>query len=169
MDPRRTRVTFTVCLLGLSMAEGTFHEVSGVCRFDPDRPSSSATGTARIAVASIDTGDTELDRTHRGPNVFDAETYPEIVLESTSITPTGGGHFRMTGDVTRPVAFDVDYGGVRTDRRGGRRATMTLTGSVDCADFGLVRSMIFQRLVGTRVQLRIEAELRETIGAEMVA
>ena len=53
VDPRRTRVTFTVCLLGLSMAEGTFHEVSGVCRFDPDRPSSSATGTARIAVASL--------------------------------------------------------------------------------------------------------------------
>jgi polyisoprenoid-binding protein YceI len=156
------------------MVEGAFHEVSGVARFDPDHPSSTAAGVARIAVASIDTGDAELDRTHRGPDVFDAETYPDIVLKATSITPAGRGRFRMTGDVTirdltRPVTFDVDYGGVRTDRRGGRRATMTMTGSVDCADFGLVRSIIFQRLVGTRVEVRIEAELLETSGGEMVA
>ena len=168
VDPRRTRVAYWVCLLGLRMAEGTFHEVSGECRFDPDHPSSSATGSARIAVASIDTGDAELDRTHLGPDVFDAETYPEIVLETTSITPAGGGHFRMTGDVTirdvtRPVDFDIDYGGVRSGRNGARRATMTMTARVDLADFRLTSSVILRRLVATRVDLTIEAELRELV------
>ena len=168
VDPRRTRVAYWVCLLGLRMAEGTFHEVSGECRFDPDHPSSSATGGARIAVASIDTGDAELDRTHLGPDVFDAETYPEIVLETTSITPTGGGHFRMTGDVTirdvtRPVDFDIDYGGLRSGRSGARRATMTMTARVDLADFRLTSSVILRRLVATRVDLAIEAELRELV------
>lgn len=174
VDPRRTRVTFSVCLLGLTIVEGRFHDLSGSASFDPDRPSAAATGVARIGVDSIDTGDAELDATHRGPGVFDAATFPDILLVTRSITPMDGGRFRMVGDVTirdvtRAVGFDIRYGGVRTDRRGVRRAAMTMTGSVDRGDFGLTRSMIFRRLAGTRVDLRIEVELREAVEGGMVA
>ena len=80
----------------------------------------------------------------------------------------------MTGDVTirdvtRPVVFDIDYGGVRAGRRGARRATMTMTGRVDLADFKLTSSVILRRLVATRVDLAIEAELREAVDGELVA
>ncbi|MGH7748133.1 MAG: YceI family protein, partial [Candidatus Dormibacteria bacterium] len=137
VDPQRTTVTYTVRLFGLNLVEGRFHEVHGSVRFDPRRPS-AARGVARIAAASIDTGDPELDATHRGPDVFDAAAHPHIVLVSTSVTSSGGSRYRLVGDltirsVTREVAFDVDYGGITTDRRGDRRARITVTGSVDRA------------------------------------
>ena len=167
---RPTRDTYSVCLLGLAVVQGAFHEVSGWPRFDPVHPAESATGVARIGAASIDCGDPDLDAAHRGPDLLDADRYPDILLEARSILAQGRGRFRMIADVTirsvtRSVAFDIDYGGVRTEGRGGRRATMTMTGSVDCADFGLTRSMILRRMAGTGVALTIDVELVEELGA----
>jgi polyisoprenoid-binding protein YceI len=157
----------------MTVVEGRFHDVSGTARFDPHHPS-SASGVARIGTASIDTGDEEMDASHRGPDVLDADAHPHIVLLSRSVAAAGDGRYQMVGDltirgITRPVVFGIEYGGVRTDRRGDRRPAMTLTGSIDRGDFGLTQSLLFRRLLGTRIDLAIEVQLVETADADKVA
>jgi len=173
VDPSHTRVTFAVRLLGMSIVEGTFHEVDGHAVLDPRDPA-SARGVARIGAASIDTGDERIDADHRGPEVFDAGRHPYIVFVSRSVAAVGEGRHRILGDltirgITRPVAFDVEQGGAGVDPRGRRHLGLTMTGAVDRADFGLTRSLVLRRLLGTRVGLRIEARLVEEAGARLAA
>ena len=52
----------------------------------------------------------------KSPDFFDAAKYPEIKFTSTSFVPLGDNKYTLVGnltirDVTKPVTFDVKYGG----------------------------------------------------------
>jgi polyisoprenoid-binding protein YceI len=79
--------------------EGRFTKFDAQIAFDPAKP---AEGTARITVdtGSYDLGDASYNDSVRGPEWFDAKTYPQATFVSTSIVPTGPNQFRVNGQLT---------------------------------------------------------------------
>src|SRR5699024_11014186 len=68
-----------------------------------------------IDVNSINTGNKGRDDHLRSGDFFDVESFPTVSFQSTKIT-SYGDDFKMTGDltvrdVTKPVTFDVEFGG----------------------------------------------------------
>ena len=60
---------------------------------------------------------------------------------STSFTPAGGKNYKLNGnltirDVTKPVVFDVVYGGILKGAR-GNKAGFKATTTIDRFDYGL--------------------------------
>jgi polyisoprenoid-binding protein YceI len=56
------------------------------------------------------------DKHLKGDDFFSADKFPAIKFQSTSFTPAGGKNYKLAGnltirDVTKPVVFDVTYGG----------------------------------------------------------
>jgi polyisoprenoid-binding protein YceI len=69
-----------------------------------------------VDVASINTDNEKRDGHLKSDDFFNAEKYPTMKFESTSMKPAGENKYKMMGnltirDVTKPVEFDVTYGG----------------------------------------------------------
>jgi polyisoprenoid-binding protein YceI len=79
--------------------EGRFTKFDAQIAFDPAKPQA---GTARVTVdtGSYDLGDASYNDSVRGPEWFDAKTYPHATFVSTAIAPTGPNQFRVNGKLT---------------------------------------------------------------------
>ncbi|TAM08123.1 MAG: YceI family protein [Paraburkholderia sp.] len=79
--------------------EGRFTKFDAQIAFDPAKPQA---GTARITVdtGSYDLGDASYNDSIRGPEWFDAKTWPQATFVSTSVAPTGPNQFRVNGNLT---------------------------------------------------------------------
>lgn len=163
-DPRHTTVGFRVRLLGVSPVRGVFS------RFEIE----AATGDrltdtwarAVVEADSIRTGDPARDAEHRAADVFWAAAFPTVVFESSGVTADEGG-IRMDGTlalrgVRRPVAFEVEIGGVVVDDAGEVRLGLEARGTIDRRDFGVrwaAADAAGRLLLGDRVALLLDAEL----------
>lgn len=79
--------------------EGRFTKFDAQIAFDPAKPQG---GTARVTVdvGSYDLGDASYNDSVRGPEWFDAKTYPQATFVSTAIASTGPNQFRVNGNLT---------------------------------------------------------------------
>lgn len=112
-DKWHTRIYFTADHMGLSDYQGRFREFDIRFMFDESNMANSSV-TVTVPVSSIDTFSPELNSKMPDEGFFDAERYPNITFESTSIEQVDDKRARMTGDltikdVTLPVTFDVNY------------------------------------------------------------
>ena len=110
LDPDRSTVTFKIKnFWGLLNVKGHFTSVSG----DGQVTGKGAIfGRLDIQVASLHTGIGKRDEHLRSADFFDADRYPEIIVEVTAIEPTAGeaadlqATFTIKG-VTAPVPLPV--------------------------------------------------------------
>ena len=108
IDGVHTSANFAVKHLGLSTVHGRFTEVSGTILFDAEAPERSSV-TAVIKAASVNTDNAMRDQDLRSDNFFNAEKYPEIRFQSTSIQKVGGGKYVAVGKLTiRDVSREVE-------------------------------------------------------------
>jgi polyisoprenoid-binding protein YceI len=93
----------------LGKATGQFHRFSGTIDLDRDNPERSSV-SARIEVASIDTGIKKRDDHLRSDEFFNAAKFTLITFKSRSVKRTGdqsadvAGDFTMHG-VTKPIVL----------------------------------------------------------------
>jgi polyisoprenoid-binding protein YceI len=157
-DVNHSTVGFSVPILGgLSEVEGKFADFKLVLRYDASSVTKS-TVEATIAVASIDTGIADRDRDLRGPNFFDATTFPEIRFVSSALEAKGGDAYVAHGDLTlhgvkRP--FDIPFT-LRTQKQGDKsvmsvRADLML----NRADFGMSWHHPVKDFVADTVNIRL--------------
>ena len=111
IDPSRSLVEFAVRHMMFTTVRGRFTEFAGVVLYDAQEPVLSSV-EARIAVASLTTGDHERDAAVLSPDFLDAARYPEITFASRGIRPAAPDRGRITGDltihdVTQRVALDT--------------------------------------------------------------
>ena len=161
LDPAHRALLFKIDHLGFSAYVGRFDAFDASLDFDEANPE-SARVEAVIEMASLDVGDEEFAETLKGPNWFDAATFPQAVFRSTSIDVTGDNRGVMIGDltlhgVTAPVSLDVVFNGGGTDRlrRGAYVVGFSASGSFRRSDFGIDR---FSGLIADDVAIEIEAE-----------
>lgn len=161
VDPTHTVVGFSVRHAGITNVRGRFHEFEGRLVVAEDG-SVSAGGT--VQVASVDTGVGMRDEDLRGPNYFDAETYPQITFRATSADLSDPEEIRIAGGltmhgVTRDIVLTGEVLGTEVDDEGYTRVGLTLATRISRAEWGMRFSAVLGSgnvLVGDKVTLTLE-------------
>ncbi len=164
LDPAHSEVTFSVRHMMISKVRGTFG-VKSATLTAPENPL-DARVEATVDVASLDTKDEGRDQHLRSADFFDAENYPTMDFRSTGVR-LEGGDFLVDGDltirgVTKPVTFEVEFGGFGTDPWGNYKAGATAKTVVNREEFGLTWNAALETggvLVGKDVTIELDLQL----------
>jgi polyisoprenoid-binding protein YceI len=164
IDVAHSHVSFAVKHMVVSTVRGTFDVVRGALEFDEAHPE-NASIEAEADVASINTREKNRDAHLRSADFFDADKYPVISFKSTKVERSGedyevAGDLTMHG-VTRPVIFDVEYGGTVKDPYGLLRLGVNGRAKISRKDWGLTWSSLLETggaIVGDDVRIEFELE-----------
>ena len=123
-----------------------------------------------VDIASITTFDETRDAHIQSPDFFDAQRYPELHFESTSVELDGDdlvvhGNLTIKG-TTKPVELRGSYLGATPDLSSNDRIALELAGTIDRTDFGLTWNA---PLPGGGLLLPNDATLRATFAAVKTA
>lgn len=138
IDKAHSKIGFNVVHMAVSEVEGNFKDFdASLVTKSEDFDGAEVTFTAKTA--SIDTDIERRDNHLKSPDFFDAEKYPELSFKGKLVKQ--GGKYKLKGDltmhgVTKPVEFDVDYGGTINTGR-GEKAGFKITGKLNRHDYGL--------------------------------
>ena len=165
IDPTHSSVTFVVRHMMVSKVRGSFQDFHADVEIAPDPLRSKL--FAEVNMKSIDTGNADRDNHLRTNDFFDIDTYPTMTLVATGFEPTRGDDYVMHAEltirgVTRPVDFDVEFGGVGQDPWGKRRAGFTVSTTINRKDFGIEWNAPLETggvLVGDKVEVALDVEL----------
>ena len=140
LDKNHSTLRFTVTHMVVSEAEGTFKKWDGTVEHTKE-DFSDAKISFTADVNSINTENENRDKHLKSDDFFNAEKYPEIKFVSTSFVPAGDKKYKLNGnltirDVTKPVVFDVTYGGILKGSR-GNKAGFKATTTIDRFDYNL--------------------------------
>jgi polyisoprenoid-binding protein YceI len=115
----------------ITTVTGKFTRFEGTIDVDPNNPEKSSV-TAKIDVASIDTGIRKRDDHLRSAEFFNVAKFPEITFKSRSVKRTGENSGDITGDftmhgVTKQIVLHVKYLGAPKDVAGARNTRWQVT------------------------------------------
>jgi polyisoprenoid-binding protein YceI len=116
VDAPHTEINFSVKHF-FTPVTGTFRDFEIEFMFDAEAPENSSVKVS-IDVASIDTKNERRDNHLRSGDFFDAERFPRMTFESTSVRKEGSNQLVATGDLTikettREVELAIEILGVR--------------------------------------------------------
>jgi len=176
IDPMHSEVQFKVKHLVISTVTGTFKVFEASLETD-NEDFSDAEINFSLDVNSIDTNQPDRDAHLRSADFFDAEKYPKITFKSSSFEKVDGDpqdsanakEYKLKGDltvrdVTKPITFDVEFGGTATDFYGNVKAGFEVSGKINRKEFGLVWNGITEAgaiVVGEDIRLNINVQFAQ--------
>ena len=162
LDPVHTRLVFSLSHAGYSQAIGTISGSTGTLVFDPD-DWRQARVEVEVPLARLDLGDEKWNAAALGAGLLDGKDHPVARFVSTRVESVDPTHAAVFGNltlrgVTREVKLDVTLNQVKRYPLPPFRqvAGFSATTSIDRRDFGI--DAWSNRVIGDRVELRIEAE-----------
>lgn len=140
LDPAHSEVTFKVKHMMITNVTGLLTEYSIDATSDSDDFVNAEINFSG-KLASINTGNEQRDAHLRSADFFDVEKNNDVVFKSTKIEKSGSdlklhGNLTIKG-ITKPIALDVEFGGINKDPWGNTKAGFTVTGKLNRKDFGL--------------------------------
>lgn len=164
VDKVHSNVKFTVSHMVVSEVEGSFKMFDGSL-VASKADLSDAVVNFTVDVASINTDNGMRDDHLKGDDFFNVEKFPKMTFVSKSMKPLGGNKYQLTGDltirdVTKPVTFDVTYGGQINTGKGVKAGFKAKT-TIDRLAFGQKFNPAIEAgpVVGKDVEITILAEL----------
>ncbi len=165
LEPAHSSVEFAVKHMLIARTKGAFHDYSVVAEIDQANFANSS-ATVRIKADSIDTRQPDRDAHLKSSDFLDAANHPELIFVTRRIEPSHG-EWKITGDltirgVTREVTLQGDATGPVRDPWGGSRIGLSIHGSVNRKDFGMVWNAALDAggfVLADDVKLNIEVEL----------
>lgn len=138
IDKAHSKISFNVIHMAISEVEGEFTDFDAmVSSKSDDFHNADVEFTAKVA--SIDTENERRDNHLRSDDFFSAEKFPEIKFKGKLVKEGEGyklkGDFTMK-DVTKPVTFDVVYGGT-IDTGRGLKAGFRVSGKINRQDYNV--------------------------------
>jgi polyisoprenoid-binding protein YceI len=167
VDHIHSDIRITARHLMVAKVRGTFEVFDAEILVGEDPVDSTVKIEAKAS--SVTTGTTDRDNHLRSSDFLDAEQFPLVTFESTSLKPSGE-NWKLTGDltirgVTRPVTFDLVFEGAATDPYGNTKAGFSAIGEIERRDWGLTWNVPLENggmLVSEKFQIEfdIEADLQ---------
>jgi polyisoprenoid-binding protein YceI len=170
LDPAHSEITFKVKHMMITNVSGSLQNFSlNVETEGEDFTKSKIYFSA--AINSINTGNADRDKHLKSADFFNAELNPKIEFTSQNLERKDENEFVLSGDLTiagttRPVKFDVEFGGLGKDPWGNRKAGFTVTGKIKRTDFGLNWNAALETggvLVGDEVKVTGEIQLIQSV------
>jgi len=170
VDAAHSEVNFKVTHF-FTPVNGSFRDFQVNFAFDKDHPENSSV-EARIAVASVSTGNERRDTHLRSDDWFEAEKYPYMTFKSTAVRKVAESEYVASGDltikgVTRQIELPIHVLGVQmipeqmAPMMGGIKeaASFHATATIDRAEFGVgVGSWAGTMVVGGDVEIELVVE-----------
>ena len=140
IDKSHSNVKFAVTHLVVSEVEGSFKLFDGNME-NTKGDFSDAKINFTVDVNSLNTDNDMRDKHLKSDDFFNAEKFPAMKFQSTSFTPAGGNKYKLGGnltirDVTKPVVFDVTFGGTAINN-GKTKAGFKAKTSINRFDYNL--------------------------------
>ncbi len=165
LDPTHSEIHFKVKHMMISTVTGEFTKFDASLETeDEDIKAGKVKFSADIS--SINTKNEQRDGHLKSADFFDAEQFPALSFESTSIEHKSGDDYVLHGNltlrgVTKEVSLAVEYAGAIKDPYGYTRAGFELSGKINRKDFGLTWSAVTEAgglVVGDEVRLLANVE-----------
>lgn len=165
IDPTHSEVQFKAKHLVISTVTGSFSSFDGQIEGEGDNFENANAGFA-ADIDSISTNNEDRDQHLKSDDFFNAEEYPQLKFESTSIEKTGDQQYKVTGDmtirdVTKEVELDVVHGGTVGDPYGQTKAGFEVSGSINRKEFGLTWDAVTEAgnvVVGDKIKLQLNVQ-----------
>ncbi|TDB65886.1 YceI family protein [Arundinibacter roseus] len=166
IDPTHSEIQFKIKHLVISTVTGHFRQFEGTVETEGD---DFATAAIRFSAdtASVDTNQAQRDEHLRSAEFFDAEKFPKLTFESTSIEKTGDDVYTITGDltikdITKSVVLKAEYGGSMTDFYGNYKSGFEVSGKINRKEFGLTWHAVTEAggiVAGDEVKLALNVQI----------
>ena len=165
VDMAHSTVQFKVRHLGIANVTGEFTSFNANLEMEPG-DLSTLRASARIDVASVDTGNETRDADLRSENFFDVENHPYLRFRSSGVPDVSGNSFKLAGEltihgVTKPVVLEAELLGTAEGPDGSERIGIEASTTIDRRDFGLTWNNLTEAggvIVGHDVEITIEIE-----------
>jgi polyisoprenoid-binding protein YceI len=167
IDKAHSNVKFAVTHMVVSEVEGSFKLFDGTME-NTKADFSDAKISFTVDVSSINT-DNEMREKHLiSDDFFNADKYPQMKFVSTAFTPVGGNKYKLAGnltirDVTKPVVFDVTYGGTVKANNGETLGFKAKT-TIDRFDYGLKWNKAVEAgglVVSKNIDITVNVEMKK--------
>lgn len=167
VDKAHSSVKFTVTHLVVSEVEGSFKLFDGSLE-NSKSDLSDAKINFTVDVNSISTDNEKRDGHLKSDDFFSVAKYPTMKFVSTSLQPAGDNKYKLAGDltirdVTKPVVFDVTYGG-STEAMGTTKLGFKATTKINRFDYNLKWDKATESgglVVSKEVAITVNAELNK--------
>ncbi|MGE2716972.1 YceI family protein [Mycolicibacterium litorale] len=162
IDPVHSTIGFTVRHLMVSKVRGTFDDFSGAITVAED---GTASVTAEINVASLNTRNEQRDAHLRAADFFDVDNHPVATFTSTGVRTEGNryaldGEFTLKGR-TNPITLDLEFAGTNPGMGHGEVAGFEATVVLNRKDYGIDFDAPLETggaVVGDKVTITLEIE-----------
>lgn len=167
VDQSHSSIGFEVKHMMVSKVKGNFDSYHAEIDAADLTDLTTASILFNIETASINTRAQDRDDHLKSADFFDVEKYPIITFRSTKVTKEDDDEYKVTGDltikdVTKPVTFDVEFGGKGTNPWGVEVYGFEASAKINREDFGLTWNAALETggvLVGKEVKIKAEFEL----------
>jgi len=162
LDPSHAKVGFEVAHMVISNVEGRFTKFDGTLK--KGNKLSDLKINANIDVNSINTDDVEREKHLKAADFFDAEKYPKMTFESTSVSGTEKA-LKIKGkltikNITKEVTIDGKLSKEIKDPWGNTRIAISGKTKINRQDYGLTfnKAAEFGPVVGDEVTILLTSE-----------
>jgi polyisoprenoid-binding protein YceI len=142
IDPNHSSIMFNAKHSGISFVNGRFEKFEATVEGGTPEDFTGAVVSFTAKVESINTGVAGRDKHLKTDDFFDMENHPTVSFVSKSFTNSGGGIYKLTGDLTmrgntKEVELMATHIGSTKNRDESNKVGFQLIGSVNRNDFGV--------------------------------
>ncbi|WP_374163965.1 YceI family protein [Arcticibacter sp. MXS-1] len=166
IDPTHSEVQFKVKHLMITTVTGYFKEFDLEVETEGDDFAKAGKIEFTANVDSISTNNEQRDTHLKSADFFHAEEHATVHFVGTSLEQDGD-EGKLHGDltikgVTKPIALEVEFGGIVVDPYGQTKAGFTVKGKISRKEFGLTWSAVTeagQVVVSDDIRILCEIQL----------
>ena len=167
LDKSHSNVKFSVTHMVVAETEGAFKIFDGTVEHSK-ADWSDAKINFSVDINSINTDNENRDKHLKSDDFFNAEKFPKATFVGKTFKPLGNNRYELVGDltirdVTKPVKFDVKFGGIAASTRGDK-AGFKATTTINRFDYNLKWDRATEAgglVVGKDVELTVLVELNK--------
>ncbi|KFF24089.1 YceI family protein [Chryseobacterium vrystaatense] len=141
VDPMHSSVNFNIKHMGINFVQGRFDVFKGKVSTQGANLD-NASLNFEVGVNSINTGVEMRDKHLKSADFFDAEKYPAMTFNSTSITKDKNNTYLLKGELkiketTKEITVPVTFGGVAKNQQGKEVMGFQTKFTVNRLDYGI--------------------------------